>query len=632
MRNFRENACAALFLICVLFGSPTNRLYSQSNRADGFASVNALGRNGTTGGAGGTVVTVTTTAQFLDYIKRTGSYIIQVNGTMSLSGMENVKSDKTIVGVDSTGVITGGGLNLSSASNLIIRNLLFKNSSDDAVNVEDGAHHVWVDHCDFTGAFDGLVDVKRGADYVTVSWNKFTAHQKTCLLGHDDNNAAQDAGHLRVTYHHNWFNGTTERHPRVRFSALAHVYNNYYIGNSYGVASTMNAEVLVESNYFKSVRNPTFVGYDASGPGDLVERNNVYDNCPNPPQVRGEVPAPPYTYSVDQAANVAALVAGNAGRAGFKFIPATSPQWRVYSASVLPNKNSPVFLESNVTNPPDTASWIIDDSQIAGNKLLKFIDAVQTNGKFMWGNNWGMDANIGVTFAFRVKPIDRTVYQRIFEVEFRDGALRERMFVLNDGMIRLDRAAVAQTLPSGFDDWHTYRITYKNGVANIYLNEAPTAFLAGTTTSANSTNDVRFGDGSDGNTHGFLLDWFIFDVSGAFAPNQSKIPDSLFVDKTSTQVAEHASLATPAVYALEQNYPNPFNPMTKIEFQLPKSGRVKIAVYNAMGQWVATLLDQNMERGSHAIAFDAGSLPTGIYLYRIEAADFTQVKKMLLVR
>ena len=70
------------------------------------------------------------------------------------------------------------------------------------------------------------------------------------LLGHSDDNAGEDAGNLRVTYHHNWFDGSGTRHPRVRFGNPVHVYNNYYNGNEYGVASTMNAGVLIEGNYF----------------------------------------------------------------------------------------------------------------------------------------------------------------------------------------------------------------------------------------------------------------------------------------------------------------------------------------------------------------------------------------------
>ena len=85
---------------------------------------------------------------------------------------------------------------------------------------------VWIDHNSFTGGYDGAVDIKRASDYVTVSWNRVFDHDKSMLLGHSDDNASQDVGHLRVTYHHNWFDGSGTRHPRVRFGNPVHVYNN----------------------------------------------------------------------------------------------------------------------------------------------------------------------------------------------------------------------------------------------------------------------------------------------------------------------------------------------------------------------------------------------------------------------
>jgi len=101
------------------------------------------------------------------------------------------------------------------------------------------------------------------------------------LLGHDDGNSAEDLGHLRVTYHHNWFDGSVQRHPRVRFAEPVHVFNNYYVGNSgYGVASTMNAGVLVEGNYFDGVAKPTVTETGDSDPGHLVQRQNVFVNYP----------------------------------------------------------------------------------------------------------------------------------------------------------------------------------------------------------------------------------------------------------------------------------------------------------------------------------------------------------------
>ncbi len=291
--------------------------FANADSPEGFASVPALGLDGTSGGAGGNMVTVTNSAAFVGYAWSSDTLIIQVADTIELTSMVGINSNKSIIGVGDQGVISGGGFHISNKSNIIIRNLLFRNSVDDAINVQESAHHIWIDHCDLTNAYDGLIDIKRGSEYITVSWNKFYNHQKTCLLGHSDNNAAQDSTHLLVTYHHNWFNGTNSRHPRVRFSGLTHVYNNYYYFNSYGIASTMNAEVLVENNYFYFVTDPTLVGYGTSGPGDLVEQNNIFDSCVNVPETRGTVPSPPYAYALDNPADIPTIVQNGAGRAGY---------------------------------------------------------------------------------------------------------------------------------------------------------------------------------------------------------------------------------------------------------------------------------------------------------------------------
>jgi pectate lyase len=625
---FQGNITIRIFTILVLWVTLRGMVFSQSGLPEGFASLDTLGQNSTTGGKGGTIITVTNTAEFLANVFSTDTLVILVADTIQLTSMVGVSSHKTIRGVGNQGVISGGGLNLSNVSNVIIQNMLFQNSSDDAINVQEYTHHIWIDHCDFTNAFDGLVDIKRGANFITVSWNKFFNHQKTCLLGHDDNNAVQDSGRLQVSYHHNWFDGTGSRHPRVRFSGLCHVYNNYYNNNDYGVASTMSAEVLVEGNYFYMVTDPTLVGYGSSGPGDLVQSNNIFDNCTNPPQVGGSVPTPPYTYNLDDPVDIPAIVSSNAGRAGF--LPPLQPQWLVYDANVLPDQNIPPYAPDNVVNPPDTSNWVIDDPDIPGNKLLKFVDSLATS-RFMWGIDWNMIPGRGATIAFRVKPIDTTVFDRAFEVEFRDGVLRERLFVLPGGIIELDRADVAAPLPYDPDGWHTYRITYQNGLSTVYVDEQIDIFLSGTTPSTNTTKDLRFGDGSDGFSYGFLLDWFIFDTTGVYKPGESNIPDSLFVDGPATIIAEEKN-EIPLSYQIAQNYPNPFNPSTTIEFSLAKSGKVILSVYNALGQQVTTLVDGWLESGRHQVIFKAEKISSGIYFIKLDSGDFSGVRKMILVR
>jgi hypothetical protein len=99
-------------------------------------------------------------------------------------------------------------------------------------------------------------------------------------------------------------------------------------------------------------------------------------------------------------------------------------------------------------------------------------------------------------------------------------------------------------------------------------------------------------------------------------------PGTVPVELTSFTVSE---------YVLDQNYPNPFNPSTNIKFVIPKSEKVKIEIFNLLGQKTKTLLNKQMPVGSHEVEFTAKDLPSGVYLYRIEAGEYKEVKKMILL-
>ncbi|WP_262505349.1 polysaccharide lyase family 1 protein [Streptomyces sp. TRM68367] len=184
----------------------------------------------------------------------------------------SVPANTTIVGVGKNSGILGGSLQIKGVDNVILRNLTVEapidcfpqwdptddnktgawNSEYDGVVVY-GSTHVWIDHNTFTDGrypdsslpsylgktyqqHDGLVDIVRGSNYVTVSWNSFEDHDKTMLIGNSDSAAATDTGKLKVTLHHNRFEDIVERAPRVRFGQVDS-YNNHFVvteDQSYG--------------------------------------------------------------------------------------------------------------------------------------------------------------------------------------------------------------------------------------------------------------------------------------------------------------------------------------------------------------------------------------------------------------
>ncbi len=109
--------------------------------------------------------------------------------------------------------------------------------------------------------------------------------------------------------------------------------------------------------------------------------------------------------------------------------------------------------------------------------------------------------------------------------------------------------------------------------------------------------------------------------------------DNIFLNgKTSTLAGVNAESANPGSFHLNQNYPNPFNPSTRISFNITQQKNVKLNVYDILGEEIAVIINRNMMSGEHSVVFDAGNLPSGFYLYRLQVGKFTQIKKMMLVK
>jgi pectate lyase len=292
-------------------------------------------------------------------------WIIYIEGTVTLrtTGNTYFGPNKSIIGLGTNATLIGDigifyteGSTTYAATNIIIRNLHLTNpdgyGEDDCITIKNGGRQVWIDHCTMTDTPDGLMDITREADFVTISWCKFyytapNGHENIILIGGNDGDSS-DLGKLHVSVHHNWFGDLVkERMPSVRFGR-AHVFNNYYnsVGNNYCARTRLYAEVLVENNHFENVYNPWELATSTAGPdGKLRAIGNITNNCtfvtghydpmlPNngvevlvdgsdtltPGDPLGLNP-PPYAYTPDTAANVQSVVTTHAGAGKGPFAP-----------------------------------------------------------------------------------------------------------------------------------------------------------------------------------------------------------------------------------------------------------------------------------------------------------------------
>ncbi|WP_338695235.1 pectinesterase family protein [Streptomyces sp. Q6] len=295
--------------------APPDRL---SATPHGFAAL----AGGTTGGAGGKVVTVTTQADLEKYAAAPEPYIIRVAATITAEPFGAnvvVASDKTIVGVGTRGELVQGELHLNpGTSNVIIRNLTIRDSAVagnwdckdtdfDGVQM-DTADHVWIDHNRFSNICDGQLDIRKDSDYITVSDNRFENNNKTFGIGWTPNVVT------KITIDHNWFSGTKQRNPSADNCAYAHLYNNYLTAQAdpgdpvwtYGNWSRGKTKMVIENSYYDSVQHP----YQADATAELVQRGSILKNTTGRTDAWGTAFAPRdfYAYRLDPAAAVPALV------------------------------------------------------------------------------------------------------------------------------------------------------------------------------------------------------------------------------------------------------------------------------------------------------------------------------------
>ncbi|OWM82349.1 hypothetical protein CDL15_Pgr001923 [Punica granatum] len=235
------------------YGHVDSSLRSLAGQAEGFGRF-------AVGGLHGPLYHVTTLADDGPGSLRDGCrkkeplwIVFDISGTIHLSSYLNVSSYKTIDGRGQRIKFTGKGLRLKECEHVIICNLEFEGGRGpdvDGIQIKPNSKHIWIDRCSLRDYDDGLIDITRQSTDITVSRCHFSAHDKTMLIGADPTHVEDRC--IRVTIHHCFFDGTRQRHPRVRFGKV-HLYNNYTRNwGIYAVCASVESQIYSQCNIYEA--------------------------------------------------------------------------------------------------------------------------------------------------------------------------------------------------------------------------------------------------------------------------------------------------------------------------------------------------------------------------------------------
>ncbi|MGN1240758.1 MAG: polysaccharide lyase family 1 protein, partial [Paludibacteraceae bacterium] len=234
----------------------------------------------------------------------------------------------TIEGVGNDATIKGFGFLVRNAASVELRNFGVMTGLDDGISLDTDNDHIWIHHIDvFYGPNkggdqkkgDGAIDVKADSKHVTVSYNHFWDTGKSTMCG-----MTSESGPNYITYHHNWFDHSDSRHPRIRTMSV-HIYNNYFDGVAkYGVGSTTGSDVFVECNYFRNCKYPM-----------LTSKQGSDVNCGqgSSDQTKG-------TFSGEAGGSIKAY--NNVMTGSYKFIPYSSTNNQHFDAYVVSSRSEQV--------------------------------------------------------------------------------------------------------------------------------------------------------------------------------------------------------------------------------------------------------------------------------------------------
>lgn len=234
----------------------------------------------------------------------------------------------TIEGVGNDATIKGFGFLVRNAASVELRNFGVMTGMDDGISLDTDNDHIWIHHIDvFYGPQgsgdhakgDGAIDVKSNSKHVTISYCHFWDTGKSTMCG-----MTSESGPNYITYHHNWFDHSDSRHPRIRTMSV-HIYNNYFDGVAkYGVGSTTGSDVFVECNYFRNCKYPMLTSKQGS---------DVNCGVGSSDQTKG-------TFSGEEGGSIKAY--NNVMTGSYKFIPYSSTNNQHFDAYVVSNRSEQV--------------------------------------------------------------------------------------------------------------------------------------------------------------------------------------------------------------------------------------------------------------------------------------------------
>lgn len=319
------------------------------------------------------------------------------NGDIVIENNNNTTSYITVEGVGDDAVADGWGIRIKNASNIEVRNIATMNCNSDEgdnIGLQQNNDHIWVHNCDFfygeAGSDadqvkgDGALDCKKST-YVTFSYNHFWDTGKSNLLGLSEGTTSG----LFITYHHNWYDHSDSRHPRIRYYTV-HVYNNYYDGVSkYGVGATTASSAFVESNYFRNCKYPMLISMQGSDVYDETKQANDYSSMPTFSKENGGMIKAYNNFMTGQKRFVPY------GASGF---PKSNVDFDAYVASTRiekVDKSIVTYLGKTSYNNFDTDSTMIyqytpDDPETAKANVTGFAGRVD-GGDFKWSFNNAVD-------------------------------------------------------------------------------------------------------------------------------------------------------------------------------------------------------------------------------------------------